>query len=146
MHPSSPNTPTHSSQIPNKEEDLAKHCTKLGENVTFNQKFQFVKVKTTLMIDHCGRADKVLDEVIELTIEDAIEKANEHEVKVKYLGIRFSAFRPGLEFGTPIQEVTPHTIQVAVNKFILLCYSKPSFYGKPFSITVTIVGDVGSNM
>jgi hypothetical protein len=120
------------------EVDLSKHCTKLDEDVTFNEKFQIFKVQTTLMIDQCENADNVFDEVVERSIEDAIEKADQRDVKMKYLGIRISTAHPKAEFGIPIREV--HTIKAVVNEFMLLCYSNRPFYGSPFSITVTIVG------
>jgi hypothetical protein len=145
MHPSLSNSPSSSpsSQMPNVGEDLANHCAKLDEEVTFNQKFQLFKVTNTLMLTRYDNNDNGFHEMVERTIEDIIEKAKENEVKMKYMGIRISATHPKSEYGIPIRKL--NSINGVVNEFMSVCHSKPPLYGKPFNITVTIVGDLNKD-
>jgi hypothetical protein len=127
---------------PYKDEDVTKYSKKLSEEVTYNEKFQFLKVETRIKIARNDKADIIFEEIINKTIEDNIEKAKEHDVELKFLGIRIFSHRPKMEHGIPIGKF--YCKNLAVHDFMRVHLRRRPIYGnhgKPFKLTVTIVGD-----
>lgn len=105
-------------------------------------KFSALSCKSKFMIkDLPPDPEKLLNDIFESAIEDAMKESRKHDIEPTHLGCVITSEQLDPDICIPIRPVTSNTFDSILNRFLQIGQSKKqddtSLFGAPFSIEIT---------
>uniref|UniRef100_A0A915LLH1 DNA-directed DNA polymerase n=1 Tax=Meloidogyne javanica TaxID=6303 RepID=A0A915LLH1_MELJA len=122
----------------------SQYIKKLDQNVEFNNKFKFIKNKSSFLIENIPNDfELLLTQIFKYCFDTTIIECEEKQLKADRIGCLISSELLNPEIWIPIREINENTIDSMLNRFNQIAQSKSNdnitLFGKPFNITFTAV-------
>nr|CAD2198085.1 unnamed protein product [Meloidogyne enterolobii] len=123
---------------------ISNYVKKLDQNTEFNNKFKFIKHRSTFLIENIPSDPEVLlSNIFNHCLEYTINECNERGLEADSVGCLISSELLNPEIWLPIREINQNTIESMLNRFNQVAQSKAqenvTLWGKPFQVSFTAV-------